>query len=95
MSRMVDLLIDLHNGAHGTSVERAIAALTPSAVIQPATPALTLTLLLDRYVRNLSAEGVPDVLGQQLTLGAVIFDLCVLAECPFPPAVAELIGATH
>jgi hypothetical protein len=54
-----------------------------------------LTLVVDRFVRNMVAEGVPDPLAQRLTLGVVLFDLVSPAEAPTPAAIAELIGGAR
>ena len=55
-------------------------------------PALTagadLPDLIDLYLAELLADGVPDPLAQPFTLAAVLEDLCRLAGCPVPLAVA-------
>ena len=57
-----------------------------------ARPALTadadLTTVIDAYLAELLADGVPDPLAQPFTLAAVLEDLCRLAGCPVPLAVA-------
>lgn len=71
-----------------------IARLTrPPICITPSAPSTWLTLLVERYIRMLSAEDIPNPLGQQLTVGAVLSDLLSLAEAPTPAAIAELLGA--
>jgi hypothetical protein len=93
MSRFTDVLIDLRNDAHGSATDRIIAALTPPATIQPAQQATYLTLLVERFVRNMVADGVLDPLAQRLTLASVLYDLLTLAEAPTPAAISELVGA--
>lgn len=93
MSRFVDTLVDLHNGAQPAAPARMIAALTPAATIQPNDHAVWLTLLAERLVRHLGAEGVPNALTQPISAACLIADLCALAEAPLPASVAELLGA--
>ena len=52
MSKMVDVLIDSHNDAHGAATSRAIAALTPPPPvrIQPTDHGVWLALVTERLV---------------------------------------------
>ncbi len=63
--------------------------LTPAATVPGIVAALTA-----RYVAMLEHE-MPDVLGQELTVAAVLADLCALAGEPIPPAfLASLDSST-
>jgi hypothetical protein len=49
---------------------------------------------IDTYLAHLVAEGIPDPLGQPLTLACVLADLCDFAYLEPPPAIAEHLGHT-
>lgn len=63
------------------AADRTVAALTA-----------TINDLMAALVAGLEAEGIPDPLGQSLTLGFVWADLCRLAGEELPAAVAALLG---
>ncbi len=48
----------------------------------------TLPDLIDAYLAELLADGIRDPLGESFELAAVLDDLCRLAGCPVPLAVA-------
>jgi hypothetical protein len=52
---------------------------------------VALEALIDRYVRTLRAEGIPEPLGERFTLAAVVYDLCQLADVRTPAAVLALV----
>ena len=55
---------------------------------------VTVNALMRAFVAELAAEGVPNPLGQELTLAAVWDDLCRLAGEAPPPPVEHLLAGT-
>ncbi len=52
---------------------------------------MSLPDLIDAYLTELLADGIPDPLGQPFTLAAVLEDLCRLAGCPVPLSIAATL----
>lgn len=75
-------------------MERRTTTDRPSADRTVATLTATINDLMDELVAGLEGEGIPDPLGQSLTLGFVWADLCRLAGEEVPAAVAALLDET-
>jgi hypothetical protein len=69
-----------------------LAALTRPAVIQPRDHGVWLSLVTDRLIAELRANGIAEPLAERFTLAAVLSDLFALTEAPLPASVAALIG---